>query len=316
MDKPVRILLQSTIPSTADDWCVARFGLLRAHLEATPGFRVTARDRDPLGAPDALLSRLDASDFDQLWLLAADVGGGLTDQDCAGISRFRRRGGALLVARDHMDLGSSVCGLEGVGAAHHFHSRNPEHDATRRRPDDRDSPNILWPNYHSGANGDAQRITPSLPIHPVLADSEAPGGVIRFLPAHPHEGAVGRPADDPSARVIATGRSRTTGVRFNIAVAFERSAEGGRAIAQSSFHHFADYNWDPRRGAPSFVLEPPGGGMLNSPEAQRSTRRYARNIARWLADGDPGQGRLEDELDEGLEESFPASDPPSAARRE
>lgn len=33
-----------------------------------------------------------------------------------------------------------------------------------------------------------------------------------------------------------------TGRTFNIAVAFEPSASGGPALAESTFHHFADYN--------------------------------------------------------------------------
>src|SRR5690606_40846224 len=66
------------------------------------------------------------------------------------------------------------------------------------------------------------------------------GDLIRRLPAHPHEGAVGAPADEPSARVIATGLSKATGKRFNIAVAFEPGPGGGPAIAQSTFHHFAE----------------------------------------------------------------------------
>jgi hypothetical protein len=315
MAEPTRILLQTTIPFIQDDWHIGRFDLLRAHL-AGDGFEVTARDRDPNGAADRVLSRLDASDFDQLWLFAVDVGDGLTGEDCAGVSRFRQRGGGMMVTRDHMDLGSSVCSLGGVGAAHFFHSKNPEPDPARRRADDVDTPAILWPNYHSGANGDFQLIAPAAPAHPVLADPEAPDGVIRYLPAHPHEGAVGPPPDDRTARVIATGRSQVTGARFNIAVAFEQSAAGGRAIAQSTFHHFADYNWDPRQGAPSFVSEPPGDAILTTPEAQRSGRRYALNIARWLAAPRTAEERLEAELDEGLDESFPASDPPSASRRE
>ena len=57
--------------------------------------------------------------------------------------------------------------------------------------------------------------------------------------------------------MIATGKSRASGQRFNIAVAFESSGTEGRAIAESTFHHFADYNWDPRRGSPDFVSEAP-----------------------------------------------------------
>jgi hypothetical protein len=47
-----------------------------------------------------------------------------------------------------------------------------------------------------------------------------------------------------------------TGPAFNIAVAFENGPRGGRAIAQSTLHHFADHNWDVRAGSPSFVTDP------------------------------------------------------------
>jgi hypothetical protein len=312
MEKPTKILLQTTIPFTEDDWHIGRFSLLREQLAGEPGFVVTARDRDPLGAPDRILSTLESSDFDQLWLFAVDVGDGLTPEDCAGISRFRQRGGALMVTRDHMDLGSSVCTLGGVGEAHFFHSKNPDPDPARHKADDQETPAILWPNYHSGANGDFQEIGIVQPIHPVLADPEATGGAIHYLPSHPHEGAVGKPASDPTARVIATGVSKATGVGFNIAVAFEHSSDGGRAIAQSTFHHFADYNWDPALGAPSFVSEPPGNAIATSPEARRSIHLYVRNLADWLTGRSTEQERLEAELDEGLDETFPASDPPSA----
>jgi hypothetical protein len=283
MRRPIKILLQTTIPSTQDDWHIGRFSQLREQLSTEPGFEVTARDRDPPGAPDAVLSTLDESDFDQLWLFAVDTGDGLTPEDCAAISRFRKKGGALMVTRDHMDLGSSVCTLGGVGAAHFFHSKNPDPDPARNAIDDTDTPAILWPNYHSGANGDFQEITVVGPVHPVLADLDSPGGALRYLPSHPHEGAVGKPAADPTARVIATGVSKTTGAHFNIAVAFEPSSDGGPAIAQSTFHHFADYNWDPALGAPSFVTEPPGAALAASPQAQRSIKKYVHNLAHWLA---------------------------------
>jgi hypothetical protein len=66
-------------------------------------------------------------------------------------------------------------------------------------------------------------------------------------------------------------------------VAFERSANEGPAIAQSTFHHFADYNWDPRRGSPDFVTEAPGETLPNTPRAMASVHRYVRNVALWLA---------------------------------
>jgi hypothetical protein len=231
-----------------------------------------------------VLSQLHESDFDQLWLFAVDTGDGLTDEDCEGISQFRRNGGALLLTRDHMDLGSSICTLAGIGAAHHFHTRNLDPDTTRRSIDDRVTTNISWPNYHSGSNGDFQRVRVIGDVHPVLLDPQSESGVIQFLPSHPHEGAVSAPTEDTTSRVILQGRSQASGRDFNIAVAFEHSADSGRAIAESTFHHFADYNWDIAAGCPSFVSEAPGDGMLRFPEALRSTKRYVRNIAFWLAE--------------------------------
>jgi hypothetical protein len=105
--------------------------------------------------------------------------------------------------------------------------------------------------------------------------------LIRYLPAHPHEGAVSAPANQ-AARVIASSYSKATGRPFNIAVAFESEDGKGRAIAQSTFHHFADYNWDTRKGAPSFVDEPPGDGIYRNPEALTDTHQYVRNVALWL----------------------------------
>ncbi|MGA0608176.1 hypothetical protein ACO2Q0_19465 [Phenylobacterium sp. VNQ135] len=285
---PRKILLQTTIPTVEDDWSIVRFAMLRDHLAGLTGpggetlFEVTARDRDPPGAPDSVISALSHSDFDAVWLFAVDEGDGLMSEDCAGLSGFRKRGGGLMVTRDHMDLGASVCTIGGVGKAHYFHSKQPDPDEDRRRIDDVETSHILWPNYHSGPNGDFQEVTVVGPLHPVLADPAQPDGRLRFLPAHPHEGGVGAPPDDPSARVIATGVSRVTNRPFNLAVAFEASEAGGRAVAQSTFHHFCDYNWDPAAGCPSFVDEPPGDGLARSPEAQASVRRYAENLARWL----------------------------------
>jgi hypothetical protein len=316
-----RILLQTTIPPVEDDWSITRFSQLTQLLrdlkddDGAPVFEVTARDRAAAAGPDPILSRIDESEFDALWLFAVDTGDGLDTQDCAAISRFRRNGGGLMVTRDHMDLGSSICTLGGVGAAHFFHSRNLDPDESRRVIDDTDTGYILWPNYHSGANGDAQDIKPVGRLHPVLTDPDSPDGLLHVLPAHPHEGAVGAPPDDPSARVIATGRSKVTGATFNIAVAFERSEAGGRAIAQSTFHHFADYNWDPALGSPSFVSEPPGHGLAASADARRQVRQYAVNVALWTAGlASPADRRAQETaLDEALEESFPASDPPAVA---
>ena len=58
---------------------------------------------------------------------------------------------------------------------------------------------------------------------------------------------VGTPEGERNARVIAMGRSSMTNRVFNLIVAYEEGEDGkrnrvGRALACSSFHHFADYN--------------------------------------------------------------------------
>jgi hypothetical protein len=287
MTKAINVLLQTTIEHTANDWHIGRFSMLReylASLSAPDGsrlFNVTARDRETIDAPDPVLSSLHRSAYDEIWLFAVDTGGGLHTADRAGILRFQARGGGLLLTRDHMDLGCSVCTLGRVGAAHIFRSHNL--DGPVPAPDDRGTPYIGWPNFHSGANGDFQRVQAELPVHPVMREEASENGTVMFLPAHPHEGAVMAPASNPAARVIATGTSRASGSRFNIAVAFERSAGCGRAIAQSTFHHFADYNWDARRGSPDFVTESPTYTLPNTPLAMASVHQYVRNVALWLA---------------------------------
>src|SRR6266496_2271339 len=45
---------------------------------------------------------------------------------------------------------------------------------------------ISWPNYHSGSNGDFQRITAIEPAHPLLLDPDNRKRTIEFFPSHPH----------------------------------------------------------------------------------------------------------------------------------
>ena len=295
MKSTVRILLQTTIPAAEDDWHVGRFSLLREHLSGLtdgagrPLCEVTARDREANSdGDDRVLSRLDAADFDELWLFAVDAGGGLTVADCEGITRFRQRGGGILSTRDHQDLGSSLCTLGGIGRAHFFHSKHQDPDETRRARDDQQTRDITWPNYHSGSNGDYQRVTPAAPVHELLRKASSPSGHVEFFPAHPHEGGVGAPEGEPAARVIATGTSRVTGRPFNLIIAFEKEQDRhgntlGRAVAESSFHHFVDYNWDTSAGCPSFLAEPPGDQIKREPEKLEDVKTYVRNLALWLA---------------------------------
>ncbi|MEO5857755.1 MAG: hypothetical protein ABIR33_02285 [Pyrinomonadaceae bacterium] len=291
MNQQVKILLQTTIPNTEDDWHIGRFSLLTEHLRSikdaggNPLYDVATRNReeDEHGI-DLVLSALDETDFDQLWLFALDVGDGLSPADCAGITRFRQRGGGILSTRDHNDMGSSLCTLGGVGSAHYFHSKQQDPDESRRQRDDNVTLNIDWPNYHSGANGDFQRI--QAVDHALLR--RADGSLIEYFPSHPHEGAVGLPPEVEEASVIAMGKSKTTARPFNLIVAFENSVDPhgnlcGRAIAESSFHHLVDYNWNPELGCPPFLEEPPGDEYKRFPERLDDVKRYVENAAAWLA---------------------------------
>src|SRR5215471_15443910 len=84
-----RILLQTTIPYAKDDWSIERFSILVDVLSAVPDetgsklFQITARDRENLASEnDPVLSRIDESDFDELWLIGVDDGGGFGNLDC------------------------------------------------------------------------------------------------------------------------------------------------------------------------------------------------------------------------------------------
>jgi hypothetical protein len=99
---------------------------------------------------------------------------------------------------------------------------------------------------------------------------------------------VGAPAGKDHARVIAAGFCQVTRRPFNLMVAFEsalddRGKKLGRAVAESSFHHFVDYNWDTSKGCPSFLEEPPGDQIKREPVRLSDVKTHVSNLARWLA---------------------------------
>jgi len=163
-----KILVQTTIPASVDDWDISRFSLLADELR-TAGHDVTVRNRTGRGGDDPVLSRLDELDYDQLWLMAVDVGDGLGPADSAAIIRFRETGGGVLTARDHQDLGSCLVGLGSLGAVNQFHDKSID---PAGMCDDQDTPTISWPNYHSGANGDYQPVLAGEPPHELLCTTD------------------------------------------------------------------------------------------------------------------------------------------------
>jgi hypothetical protein len=122
------------------------------------------------------------------------------------------------------------------------------------------------------------------PTHEVLRNPDSAAGVIEYFSAHPHEGSVGVPDGETHARVIATGVTQVTHRPFNLIVTFERTPGNHgntlrRAVAESSFHHFAHYNWDLSNGCPTFVAERPGDELGSHPERLAVVKRYVRNVA-------------------------------------
>lgn len=289
-----RILLQTTITENDDDWDISRFTLLADELRAA-GHDVVARNRAGDGN-DPVLSHVDELGFDQVWLMAVDVGNGLSAADADAIVRLRCNGGGVLTARDHQDLGCCLLRLGSVGHINLFHDPNVDQS---HLCDDRDTPTISWPNYHSGANGDYQPVFTEGPVHELLRTARTASGRIEWFPAHPHEGAVS--AHVPSATVVAQGRSAVTDRRFNLAVALdgEPGPDGrpmGRALAESTFHHFADYNWDVECGAPPFVSELPGAHITADPSRLAVFKDYVRNVAAWLHPAPAARSGADDEF--------------------
>ncbi|MDO0974035.1 hypothetical protein [Mycolicibacterium frederiksbergense] len=277
-----KILLQTTIAENPGDWDISRFSLLARELRDA-GHHVIARNRVDGADDDPVLSHVDSLGVDQVWLMAVDVGDGLSAADAEAIVRFRHNGGGVLTARDHQNLGCCLLQLGSLGAVNQFHHTVDDPVALC---DDQDNPDIAWPNYHSGANGDYQPVLSGDPVHELLRTAQTRSGRIEWFPAHPHEGAVS--ADGPHASVLAQGRSAHTGRRFNLAVLLdgETAPDGrklGRALAASTFHHFADYNWDIDLGAPDFVTEPPGTGIKDDPYPLQAFKDYIRNVADWLS---------------------------------
>src|SRR5262249_47686741 len=145
----IRILMQTTIPLAQDDWHVGRFSLLAGHLRAC-GHSVDCRNRRPNpDGDDDVLCGLGRPSYDELWLFAGAGDNGLTPRDVEGINAFLRRGGGLLTARDHQDLGLCLRGIGAVGEANYFHRFHSESDPSRQAADDRETPSIEWPNYRS-----------------------------------------------------------------------------------------------------------------------------------------------------------------------
>ena len=293
MKNPVKILLQPTIPYAEDDWHIGRFSLLTEHLKSLKDengdalYEVTARNLEQdTNGNDKVLNKLDESDFDQLWLFALDTDGILSKEDCRGdheISSKRQR--------NFHDARSSRYGnfaLHGRrnrrGALFSLETKRSRTmsatNATIRRRKTLIS-RIIIPVQ----TAIIKKLSPSNPFTNFLKDRTARQSNfsprIRTKAESVNRKMTIRRVLSPKAKVGCFGKD------FNLIVAFERSEDKhgnkfGRGIAESSFHHLVDYNWD-TKGCPTFLEEPPGDDVKNNPEKLEDIKTYISNLARWLA---------------------------------
>ncbi|MFZ1389782.1 MAG: hypothetical protein WBP46_18675 [Thiolinea sp.] len=284
----MKILVKTTVNYTTDDadWSIRNFDWLANTLSSIDNTVVVAHDRKVNDQADPELLNLPQSDFDQLWFIGLDGGNSLLAGEAEAIHAFRRLGGAVLLTRDHQDMGKGFLALGALGHLHNFNQANPPSDLSRQASDDTYNTGISWPNYHSGSNGEAQEVSATEPLHPIAQRPDQQP--LRWLPAHPHEGSISvTPELQDVAQVVLQGKSQCSGNTFNIAIAVENQTDTdgqalGRAVCESSFHHFCSYNLDTTHSCPSFVIDQPLNTLKDHSEALADTQQYVINLANWL----------------------------------
>lgn len=277
-----RALLQSTIASDPNDWCIARFSLLadqirQAGQALAPDFALTVQDYPAeAAAREQLHAQLRQGHYGQVWLMAPDLDNGPEPAFFAALEAAVAAGTQLVIARDHTDLGSSLLALGGclepVTQTQTFKRTWPglPSDSEYVNPG---CPSIDTPCVVTGQNGGVQ-ICRKRADHPLLAfDTLIPGHLV--LPAHPHEGVI-RPTT-ASQQVLLSSHSITSG-REQITAILDEAPGRGAVLHHSTFHHFADFNLQVERGAPDFVIDPPSHQIDASPVLLNDQRAYVAAV--------------------------------------
>lgn len=277
-----RALLQSTIATDANDWCIARFSLVadqirQAGTAIDPSFTLTAQDYPAPGAArEQLHSDLAAGAYGQVWLMCPDLDNGPEPAFFAALEAAVAAGTQLVIARDHTDLGTSLLALggclESVTQTQTFKRTWPDLpcDSEYVNPG---CPAIDTPCVVTGQNGGVQ-ICRKRAEHPLLGfDTLIPGHLV--LPAHPHEGVIR--ITTASQQVLLSSYSITSG-REQITAILDEAPGRGPVLHHSTFHHFADYNLEVKRGAPDFVIDPPSAQIDQSPELLADWRTYVAAV--------------------------------------
>ena len=280
-----RALLQATIATDPNDWCIARFSLLAKQIRQAgsgfdPGFSLTVQDYPAAGpAREQLHSDLAAGHYGQVWLMAPDLDNGPEPTFFTALEAAVALGTQLVIARDHTDLGSSLLDLGGcLEPVTHTQTFNRTWPglASDNEYVNPSCPAIDTPCVVTGQNGGVQ-ICRQRSDHALLAfDTLIPGHLV--LPAHPHEGVI-RPTSE-SQQVLLSSHSITSG-REQITVILDESPGRGAVFHHSTFHHFADFNLEVERGAPDFVIDPPSAQIAQSPQLLADQRAYVAAVVRY-----------------------------------
>jgi hypothetical protein len=188
---------------------------------------VTARNRH-LGETDPILSTLDTLAYDQLWLFAVDIGGGLSSPDAAAIMSFRERGGGVLTARDHQDLGSCLLSLGSIGGSTTSTPRTRARGPPRRpgHPDHLVAQLPLGRQRRRPAGGRDRSAPRAAADH---ADGQRSHRVVPGPPPRGRRVRTARRSAGAGDRVC--GRSTVTGRRFNLAVCLDGETRRRATVA-------------------------------------------------------------------------------------
>ena len=239
-----------------------------------------------------MLSRLGDGAFDELWLFAVDTGQGLTPREREALFEFHARGGGILTARDHQDLGASLCGIPCSAPWSTFTVFSPR---ARRRGA---SPTMTTrrsrgPTTTLAGTAICSRSSPRAPpIRSCSATGTRPRGDPRPVPRAPARGGGGPPPGDPSTRVVAEGHSTRTGAPSTwwSPPSGRAATTGGCMVGPSPTRRTsttsATTTGISRPGAPTFVDDPPEYQVAANRHALDDIKTYVRNAARWLAPAD------------------------------
>ncbi|GAB3165850.1 hypothetical protein [Telluribacter humicola] len=280
--------------------------------------------------------------YDQVWLFGIDTiyrqrngypTDRLGDKELAAITQFMNGGGGLFATGDHGSLGACLGGS--VPRARSMRLWGPAGDAVgsevsmthSRRNDTNRQGSSPGSQFNDQSDDVPQPIEPkmyhrrmgifrfSYP-HPLLC---SPGGVIRVMPDHPHEGECVAPANPnqqinyvnppvpeyppaagggtrPLPEIISTSsvpagntasatKDPTVAQTFGGICAYDgHLAKVGRVVTDPTWHHFVNINLIGDQGAP--FGDPKRLGYLASPAGMahlEQIKTYFRNIAVWLS---------------------------------